>query len=134
MGLALDLWNSFELHLTGSEYRVINYGEGAHMLANDASNLTITTLCSELDRMDIARPEGVEIVCHNTVPCASGLGSSSTATLAGVVFAHAIARPLRRASPVVRQRRIKMHHRARHGSQRLGTHTATHMHLQSTHV
>jgi len=91
MGLALDLWNSFELHLTGSEYRVINYGEGAHMLANDASNLTITTLCSELDRMGISRPEGVEIVCHNTVPCASGLGSSSTATLAGVVFAHAIA-------------------------------------------
>jgi len=30
------------------------------------------------------------IVCRNAVPCASGLGSSSTATLAGLVFSKAI--------------------------------------------
>jgi homoserine kinase len=99
MGLALDLWNSFELHLGGSEFRVINYGEGAHMLATDATNLTIATLCNELDRLGLPKLEGAEIVCHNTVPCASGLGSSSTATLAGVIFAHAVAQAANGGDP-----------------------------------
>ncbi len=87
MGLALDLWNTFELFLGGEGIHVETHGEGASWLPADASNLTATVLRDELAE---AAPTDFRIVCHNTVPAASGLGSSSTATLAGVLFAHAL--------------------------------------------
>jgi homoserine kinase len=90
MGLALDLWNSFELHLGGSELQVELHGEGVAGLPRDASNLIITTMVSELQRAGVEVPTGATVICHNTIPCASGLGSSSTATLAGLLFAHAL--------------------------------------------
>lgn len=87
MGLALDLWNTFELHLGGEGVHVETHGEGASWLPSDASNLTVAILRDELG--DDA-PRDFRVVCHNAVPAASGLGSSSTATLAGVLFAHAL--------------------------------------------
>lgn len=90
MGLALDLWNTFELHLgQGSgPITVETHGEGADSLPVDQSNLTVETMLSELKRNGIELNRSAKIVCHNTIPCASGLGSSSTAVLAGVLFAH----------------------------------------------
>jgi homoserine kinase len=92
MGLALDLWNSFELHLGGESYTVESHGEGADVLPFGPDNLIITTLFNELDHLRAPIPEGFRIVAHNAVPCMSGLGSSSTATLAGIIFAHALVR------------------------------------------
>ena len=90
MGLALDLWNTFELHLGdfGGEIVVESHGEGASKLPSDRSNLIVETMLSELSLNGIAKTRNVRIVCHNTIPCASGLGSSSTAVLAAVLFAH----------------------------------------------
>ncbi len=91
MGLALDLWNSFELHINeGNAIQVESHGEGASKLPTDASNLTAAILVSELKANGVPVPSGIKIVCHNTIPCASGLGSSSTATLAGLLFAQAV--------------------------------------------
>lgn len=121
MGLALDLWNTFELHLEDkprrSELSVEVRGEGADTLPKDASHLVIQTMLEELERINNERqpaarkrtivnrqssivnpPSSVRIVCHNRVPCASGLGSSSTAVLAGLIFAYALARQARQAS------------------------------------
>jgi homoserine kinase len=92
MGLALDLWNTFELQPTESGFTVEPHGEGAENLPRDRSNLVVATMLSELDRLGVAASSGVKVVCHNQIPAASGLGSSSTATLAGLIFAHAIAR------------------------------------------
>lgn len=92
MGLALDLWNTFELRIEGDGVRVTTIGEGAHMLPTGGENLVVTILSEELARLGIESPSGIRIMAHNTIPCASGLGSSSTATLAGVLFAHAIAK------------------------------------------
>ncbi len=118
MGLALDLWNRFELHITDeaagrnkpNKPMVDVRGEGAHTLPRDASHLVAQTMLEELQRIDGERqPRGrksawrnrqagladlrasIRIVCHNRVPCASGLGSSSTAVLAGLIFAYALA-------------------------------------------
>lgn len=91
MGLALDLWNTFELHLCGDGFRVETHGEGQGLLPSDESNLVVQTMLSELDHLGCERPPGARVVAHNTVPCTSGLGSSSTATLAGLLFAHAVA-------------------------------------------
>ncbi|MGV3618813.1 MAG: homoserine kinase [Fimbriimonas sp.] len=89
MGLALDLWNTFEMIPGGNGFRVESHGEGADTLPRDASNLIVTTFKEELSRLGTPPPAGALIVCHNTIPAASGLGSSSTATLAGLLFAHA---------------------------------------------
>jgi homoserine kinase len=103
MGLALDLWNTFELHLDGGSggesYRVDTFGEGADVIPSDRSNLTLSILLNELNAAGIPAPPEVRVVCHNTVPCASGLGSSSTATLAGILFAAAVTNHHRGADP-----------------------------------
>lgn len=91
MGLALDLWNTFELHLGAEGYSVQTFGEGEGALPSDETNLTLSVLLQELETSGTALPAGLKVVCHNTVPCASGLGSSSTATLAGVLFGAAMA-------------------------------------------
>ncbi len=91
MGLALDLWNSFEMHLRGQQIVVSVSGEGENSLATDDTNLIATTFCQELTRLALNPPPGVQFIVHNAVPCASGLGSSSTATLAGIMFAQAYA-------------------------------------------
>ncbi len=92
MGLALDLWNTFELHVRGTPgtVRVENHGEGADWLPTGHENLILTTMLSKLDENDLPQDAGIEVVCHNQIPCASGLGSSSTATLAGLIFASAL--------------------------------------------
>ncbi|MCS7059669.1 MAG: homoserine kinase [Anaerolineae bacterium] len=128
MGLALDLWNTFELHLDETEHNgplVEVHGEGADMLPTDASHLVIQTLLEELERLDeeperrrrappvspstnhrtahgfqsalLRRRSLIRIVCTNHVPCASGLGSSSTAVLAGLIFAYALAEQAQQA-------------------------------------
>lgn len=88
MGMALDLWNTFELRRTGTDapITVRNHGEGERILPTDETNLVAQILRDRLGEI----PGGLEIVCRNDVPCASGLGSSSTATLAGLVFAKAL--------------------------------------------
>jgi homoserine kinase len=89
MGLALDLWNTFELRIGGESIRVQTFGEGADRLPTDESNLVASVFLTELSRMGLPRPAGAEFTVHNTIPAASGLGSSSTATLAGIMFAQA---------------------------------------------
>jgi len=99
MGLALDLWNAFELRLGGEGIRVKNYGEGTETLATDGTNLIATILRDELARMGLPVQNNFEITCHNAIPVASGCGSSSTGVLAGVIFSQAIAAAHRGEDP-----------------------------------
>lgn len=102
MGLALDLWNTFELHRGCDDgVTVESHGEGEEVLPDDRSHLVVRTMIEELTTyipFDI-RHESYHIVCHNNVPCGSGLGSSSTAVLAGLLFAHALLNPQGFRSP-----------------------------------
>ena len=96
MGLALDLWNTFELHYGGDGIEVESHGEGSQGLPTDATNLIPSIMAEELGE---SMPKAFKIVCHNTIPVASGLGSSSTAVLAGVLFAESVKRTLAGADP-----------------------------------
>lgn len=89
LGLALDLWNSFEFRITGTSFTARSIGEGADAIATDETNLVIATFLQELSYHGFEAPAGAQFFMHNAVPCASGLGSSSTATLAGVIAAQA---------------------------------------------
>lgn len=102
MGLALDLWNTFELHLEGEPgtVEVLTEGEGADWLPRDRTNLVAQTMIDETWPGMMPSDCGIRIRCHNSIPAASGLGSSSTATLAGLIFASALsARAIHRDEP-----------------------------------
>jgi homoserine kinase len=94
LGIALDLWNTFELHEDPNQngIAVETHGEGAAVLPTDTSHLVVRTMTEELGLhapFD-ARRAHYRIICQNQVPCGSGLGSSSTATLAGLILARAV--------------------------------------------
>ena len=95
MGVALDLWNEFSLSAApGDGITVTVEGEGAGVIPLDASNIVVETLAGEWARMgrtDLLPGPGVgyALACHNRVPCGSGLGSSSTAILGGLLLARA---------------------------------------------
>ncbi|MDR1273726.1 MAG: homoserine kinase [Odoribacteraceae bacterium] len=96
IGVALDLWNTFELyHVPGQKKHIIieSFGEAADRLPKDHTNTIARVMFEELDEtLGQKAPGPLKIVCHNNIPCGSGLGSSSTAVIAGLVFAHALAR------------------------------------------
>lgn len=96
MGIALDLWNTFELHEgNGQGITVESHGEGEDVLPNDKSHLVVRTMIDEIAAYTPfdAKRASYHIVCRNDVPCGSGLGSSSTAVLAGLLFANALLDP-----------------------------------------
>ena len=94
MGVALDLWNDFTLMAApGDGITVTVEGEGAGVIPLDASNIVAETMVDEWRRMgraDLLPGPGVgyALACRNRVPCGSGLGSSSTAILGGLLLAH----------------------------------------------
>lgn len=97
LGLALDLWNTFELHRApdGSPSVTIEpSGEGEDKLPRNHTNIVGRIIVEELFNIfGRTLPFPLRIVARNDVPCGSGLGSSSTAVIAGLYFAHALAAP-----------------------------------------
>jgi homoserine kinase len=84
-GLALDLCNEVTVD-TDAAPGVTWEGEGAGELPIDGSDLVSTTMASIAASMDTPLPP---LALHgiNRIPLARGLGSSSAATVAGVVLA-----------------------------------------------
>jgi homoserine kinase len=105
VGIALDLWNHFELILdsTPKGISIVNLGEGANELPVDTSHLVMQTLLETLPARLRSRVRNCQLVCHNYVPCRSGLGSSSTAVLAGVAFSQALSKEYIRLSDILKQ-------------------------------
>jgi homoserine kinase len=94
--MSLDLWNRFDLSLVPDQHKhisVVSRGEGAFTLPTGRTNPIARVLFEELEEtLGQAPPGPLKIVCDNQIPSASGLGSSSTAVIAGLVFAHALGR------------------------------------------
>ncbi|MBX3111456.1 MAG: homoserine kinase [Fimbriimonadaceae bacterium] len=92
MGMALDLWNTFTVEETGPRGEVVveNTGEGADRLPTDRTNLVAETTLALLGKRYDDLKRGLKFTSHAEVPCGSGLGSSSTAVVAGVTFAEAL--------------------------------------------
>ncbi len=110
MGIALDLWNDFTLSVGSGEpgVRVSIAGEGEDTLPRDETHLTIGTLLDELARNRVPVPESLDLQCVNEIPSASGLGSSSSAVVAGLMMA-AVLRLAARLGRRVRPHEIELH-------------------------
>lgn len=69
----------------GPDLRVVTIGHGARRLPTGEDNLVWTSLVAFCREFDVAVPDvGLEV--HNEIPLARGLGSSSSAIVAGLVL------------------------------------------------
>jgi homoserine kinase len=95
--MALDLWNEVRFSLEGDEVVVSAEGLGAEALPRDGRNLVARAFFRLCEEAGAPAPSGLRIHCDIRVPTSSGLGSSSTAIVAGLLGANALlGRPLER--------------------------------------
>lgn len=86
LGLALTKYDTVTAQVGGNGVSVKVSGEGEGELPTDERHLIAETMLSVFDRLG-GRPSGIELRCHNTIPQARGMGSSSAAIVAGVLLA-----------------------------------------------
>jgi homoserine kinase len=89
LGLALDLRDSLEAEVTERGLVVEVEGAGAGAVPLDETHLVIRSMRAAFELLG-EQPRGLRLRCHNVVPHARGLGSSSAAIVGGVVLARAL--------------------------------------------
>jgi homoserine kinase len=89
LGLALGLYNTVRVE-PAAALEVVVEGEGAAALPRDERSLLWRALCAAVERAG-ATPPTVRLVCHNRIPLARGLGSSSAAIVAGLLAGNRLA-------------------------------------------
>jgi homoserine kinase len=90
LGLALDLWNEVRFTLAGDEIVVTVEGSSPAGLPRDENNLVAQAFLRLCDAAGSQAPAGIRIHCDVRVPISSGLGSSSTAIVAGLLGANTL--------------------------------------------
>ncbi len=90
LGLALGLWNEATITLEGQGVVVTAEGESAGTLPRDERNLVIKALRFFYEARSLLMPVGVRLHCVNRVPLGSGMGSSATAVLMGLLAGSAL--------------------------------------------
>lgn len=91
LGLALTLYDDLTARVVGDSFTVAVTGEGAGELPDDETHLVVRAMLATFDELG-ERPAGVAVECHNRIPQARGLGSSSAAIVGGVQLARALVR------------------------------------------
>lgn len=89
-GLALGLYDDFEVTLLRAGLEIDVEGEGAELVPGDESHLVVTAMRAAFDRLGMRQP-GLRLRCRNRVPHGRGLGSSASAIVSGVALARALA-------------------------------------------
>ncbi|MFI7451783.1 homoserine kinase [Nonomuraea sp. NPDC049714] len=92
LGLALSLYDDIDVSIADSGgVEVVVEGEGAGELDTGEGHLVVKAMRRAFDRMRTPQPGGIRLRCHNRIPHARGLGSSSAAICAGILAARALA-------------------------------------------
>jgi homoserine kinase len=89
LGLALELRDVLEAEVTESGLVVEVEGAGAEAVPLDEAHLVVRSMRAAFELLG-EQPPGLSLTCHNVVPHARGLGSSSAAIVGGVVLARAL--------------------------------------------
>ena len=91
LGMALNLYNIFTVTeiLPEGEYRSEVWGEGVDILKDARKNMLVTSYLKACEEWGLS-PKGFAFESCNAVPLNRGLGSSSTAVVAGVTLANII--------------------------------------------
>ncbi|MFP3853322.1 MAG: homoserine kinase [Anaerolineales bacterium] len=86
LAMALSLHNTFTVQLAATGVVVENAGPGADAIPSDGSNLMVESFYHLADRVGAGRP-GISVRAEIQIPPSSGLGSSTSAVLAGLLAA-----------------------------------------------
>ena len=92
LGMTLDLWNRLEVvpvEAADQQPLVQVVGEGEGELPTGRSNLVYRSIEFLFREADRELPP-LQVVCHNQIPLARGLGSSAAAIAGGLVAANAL--------------------------------------------
>jgi homoserine kinase len=89
LGLALELRDRVIVRAVAGETRVTVRGEGAGTVAAGEDHLVVRAIRIGLEFAG-APQVGLDLVCHNAIPHARGLGSSAAAAVVGLVAARAL--------------------------------------------
>ncbi len=89
LGMALKLYNTVEMQVSASGFRIEIEGEGADILPRDESNLVYRAAKLVFERAN-QKPPPVAIRMINRIPLARGMGSSGTAIIGGMMAANVI--------------------------------------------
>lgn len=89
LGLALELRDRLEAEVTGAGLVVEVTGHGADTVPRDESHLVVRSVRAGLEALGETLP-GLRLSCHNAIPHARGLGSSSAAIVGGLALARAL--------------------------------------------
>ncbi|HEX5919922.1 MAG TPA: homoserine kinase [Nocardioides sp.] len=88
-GLALSLRDELEAEVVPEGLIVEVEGAGADDVPRDETHLVVRSMRAAFELMG-EQPPGLRLSCHNVIPHARGLGSSSAAIVSGVVLARAL--------------------------------------------
>jgi homoserine kinase len=89
LGLALSLYDEVTARVRPGATSVAVEGEGAGELPGGEDHLVVRAMRAAFDLLG-EQPSGLELHCRNGIPQARGLGSSSSAIVAGVLLARAL--------------------------------------------
>jgi len=90
LGLALTLEDEVTAQITDGGVHVDVTGEGEGEVPSGEDHLIVATMLRIFDVLGGGRPPGLLLTCHNRIPHARGLGSSSAAIVAGILLARAL--------------------------------------------
>ncbi|MGM0385425.1 MAG: homoserine kinase [Actinomycetota bacterium] len=103
LGIALELRDRVIVRAVAGETRVTVRGEGAGTVASGEEHLVVRAIRIGLEFAG-APQVGLDLICHNAIPHARGLGSSAAAVVVGLVAARAmVAEPETLSDDVVLQ-------------------------------
>lgn len=88
MGIALDIYNTVEVHEIPEGLIIENHGRDADLITKDGTNLIYRAM-ERVFRQTGFVPKGLKIISYNDIPVARGLGSSAASTAAGLLLANA---------------------------------------------
>lgn len=92
VGCALGLWDECTATVTARPGLVVTVaGEGAGAVPLDDGHLVHRAMRAAWSDLGVESPEGLALVCRNSVPHGRGMGSSATAIVTGIVAAQALA-------------------------------------------
>lgn len=89
LGLACSLYNTFTYEVIKSGLELVVDGEGKDALAATSSNLAFVSFFKVWNKMS-EENIGLKVHMRNNIPLSRGLGSSSTAIVAGLIAANAM--------------------------------------------
>ena len=90
LGMALDLYNETTFTLVGNSIEMEIYGEGKGLLPLNEQNLILKSFLHLYHRADARIPKGLRIISTNSIPVSSGMGSSASAVLTGLLGANSL--------------------------------------------